>query len=75
MTNATALLLLKIFDGVMFAVEHAPALIAKWRGHIALIKTMIREQRDPTAQEEATVAATAQEQTDALRAVVEADAG
>ncbi len=74
MTGGTVLLLLKIFDGFMFAVEHAPALMAKWRGHLALIKTLIAENRDPTVAEWATVDATAKEQTDALRAVVDADA-
>ena len=75
MTQATVLLLLKVFDGFMFAVEHAPALIAKWRGHIGLIKTLINEQRDPTDAEWQTVEDTAKSQTDALRAVVEADNG
>lgn len=75
MTQATVLLLLKVFDGALFAIEHAPALLAKWRGHIGLIKTLIKEQRDPTDAEWAAVDATAQDQTDALRAVVDADAG
>lgn len=74
MTPSTVLLLLKIFDGFMFAVEHAPALIAKWRSHLALIKKLIAEKRDPTDAEWQAVADTATEQTDALRAVVEADA-
>ncbi len=74
MTPSTVLLLLKIFDGFMFAVEHAPALMAKWRGHLALIKTLIAEKRDPTDAEWQTVEDTANAQTDALRAVVDADA-
>jgi len=75
MTNATALLLLKIFDGVLFAIENAPRLVAKWRGHIGLIKKLISEGRDPTTAEWDSVEATAKDQTDALRAVVESDAG
>jgi len=74
MTGGTLLLLVKIIDGIAFAVEHAPAMIAKWRGHLALIRTLINEQRDPTDAEWAEVDATASAQTDALRAVVEADA-
>lgn len=74
MTPSTVLLLLKIFDGFMFAVEHAPALLAKWRGHLALIKKLIAENRDPSDAEWQAVADTGKAQTDALRAVVEADA-
>lgn len=74
MTQATVLLLLKIFDGAMFAIEHAPALLSKWRGHLTLIRTLINEQRDPTDAEWSSVDATAKDQTDALRAVVDADA-
>jgi len=73
MTGATVLLLLKVLDGFMFAVENAPKLVAAWRGHLALIKTLIAENRDPTDAEEAAVQATATRQTDVLRAVVEAD--
>jgi len=58
----------------MFAIEHAPAMMAKWRGHLGLIRTLINEQRDPTDAEWQTVDATAQDQTNALRAVVDADA-
>ena len=75
MTQATVLLLLKVIDGALFAMEHAPALMAAWRGHIAKIKKMIEENRDPTAEEWAEVDQTANEQTDALRAVVEGDNG
>ena len=74
MTGATLLLLVKILDGFMFAVENAPKLVAAWRGHLVLIRTLISEQRDPTDAEEAAVEATAQRQTNALRAVVDADA-
>ena len=75
MTQATVLLLLKVIDGALFAMEHAPALMAAWRGHISKIKKMIEENRDPTAEEWAEVDQTANEQTDALRAVVEGDNG
>ena len=75
MTQATVLLLLKVIDGALFAMEHAPALLAKWRGHIGLIKTLIKENRDPTDAEWQTVDDTAKDQTDALRAVVESDNG
>ncbi|NIT36969.1 MAG: hypothetical protein GTN49_10810 [candidate division Zixibacteria bacterium] len=75
MTQATVLLLLKVIDGALFAMEHAPALMAKWRGHISKIKKMIEENRDPTPEEWAEVDATAQSQTDALRAVVDQDNG
>ena len=66
MTQATVLLLLKVIDGALFAMEHAPALMAAWRGHIAKIKKMIEENRDPTAEEWQAVDDTANEQTDAL---------
>lgn len=75
MTQATVLLLLKVIDGAMFAIEHAPALLSKWRGHIASIRKMIEENRDPTDAEWAEVDATAKSQTDALRAVVDSDNG
>ena len=71
--GSTLLLIVKIVDGLAFAVEHAPAMISKWRGHLALVKKIIGENRDPTAEEWATVDATAKEQTDVLRAVVDAD--
>ena len=71
--GSTLLLIVKIVDGLAFAVEHAPAMISKWRGHLATVKKIIGENRDPTAEEWAKVDATAKEQTDVLRAVVDAD--
>ena len=74
MSGATLLLLVKIIDGIAFAVEHAPAMISAWRSHLGLIRTLIHEQREPTDAEWAKVDATAKEQTSVLRAVVDADA-
>ena len=71
--GSTLLLLVKIVDGLAFAVEHAPGMIAAWRGHLATVRKIIAENRDPTAEEWQTVEDTAKAQTDALRAVVEAD--
>lgn len=71
----TLLLLVKIVDGIAFAVEHAPAMIGKWRGHLTLVRTLIHENRAPTPAEWDAVDQTAKDQTDALRAVVEADNG
>ena len=74
MTAGTLLLLVKIIDGAMFAVEHAPAMIAKWRSHLGLVRALIHEQREATDAEWQAVDDTAKEQTNVLRAVVEADA-
>lgn len=74
MTGATLLLLVKIIDGAMFAIEHAPKMISAWRSHLGLVRTLIHEQREPTDAEWASVDETAKAQTDALRAVVDADA-
>lgn len=67
------LLLVKVIDGALFAIEHAPKLLAAWRGHLALIRTLINEQREPTPEEWAGVDATASKQAAILRAVVEGD--
>lgn len=69
----TFLLLVKVIDGALFAIEHAPKLLAAWRKHLALIRTLIHEQREPTSDEWASVDETASKQAAALRAVVEAD--
>lgn len=74
MTGATLLLLVKIIDGAMFAIEHAPKMMSAWRAHLGLVRALIHEQREPTDAEWQAVDATAKEQTDVLRKVVEADA-
>lgn len=74
MNAGTLLLLVKVIDGIAFAVEHAPAMISKWRSHLGLIRTLIHEKREATDAEWQTVEDTAKEQTDVLRKVVEADA-
>jgi hypothetical protein len=67
------LLLVKVIDGALFAMEHAPKMLAAWRGHLGLIRTLINEDREPTPAEWQSVDDTAQAQADALRAVVEGD--
>ena len=67
------LLLVKVLDGALFAIEHAPKLLAAWRGHLKLIRTLITEQREPTPAEWQAVDDTAAAQAASLRAVVEAD--
>ncbi len=68
-----ALLLIKVLDGVLFAIQHAPRLIDRWRGHLGLVKLMIAENRGPTEAEQLTVDADYDRLSNRLQAIVDAD--
>ena len=71
MSPILASILLKVIDGVIFAIENAPEAATKWTAHLRSIRTMIAEGRDPTVAETAAADGEAKAQEDALQSAVD----